>query len=79
MRAQRALKQSLQAALLKDRKVVRAMDAKAREFFERAKREMLQEFDGHPITKDLNNEGDAGLVNKGSLFGFLGSGAWVQN
>jgi hypothetical protein len=72
MRPQRALKQSLQLALLNDRKVVRAMDAKAQDFFERAKNEMLQEFDGHPITRDLNNEGDAGLVTRGSLFGFLG-------
>ena len=68
----RALKQSLEVALLKDRRVVLAMDAKAQDYFERAKAEMLEEFDNHPITRDLNNEGDAGLVSNGSLFGFLG-------
>lgn len=67
-----ALKKILEAQLLKDKRVNRAYDDVAFKTFEKAKREMLRELDSHPITRDLQGGADSGLVNKGTLFGFLG-------
>jgi len=67
-----ALKKELERAVLNDRKVARAMDMKAREYFESAKNKMLSEFDGHPVTIALQTGTSGGLVSKGTLFGFLG-------
>ncbi|MBN86606.1 MAG: hypothetical protein CL885_03700 [Dehalococcoidia bacterium] len=67
-----ALKKQLQEALVKDRKVARAMDAKAKEHFDQAKNRMLSEFDSHPVTVALQTGSTGGLISKGSLFGFLG-------
>ena len=66
------LKQELERAVIKDRKVIRAMDVKAKQHFELAKSKMLSEFDGHPVTVALETGTSGGLVSKGTLFGFLG-------
>ena len=67
-----ALKKIIERQLLKDRRVNKAFDDLAFKTFEKAKTEMLRELDSHPITRDLQGGADSGLVNKGTLFGFLG-------
>ena len=41
-------------------------------YFDRAKKEMLKELEKHPVTKDLENSIDSGLVTKGDFIRLLG-------
>lgn len=67
-----ALKKIIDQQLFKDKKVNKAFDTRAFKTFEIAKTEMLRELDQHPITLDLQGGANSGLVDKGTLFGFLG-------
>tara|TARA_B100000676_G_scaffold192830_1_gene189516 strand:- start:43 stop:624 length:582 start_codon:yes stop_codon:yes gene_type:complete len=66
------LQKELQAQILKDRNVQRAMDAEMEKHFLKEKKAMLAEFDAHPVTQGLRSHSSAGLVPRGTLFGFLG-------
>lgn len=72
MISNRILKTSLQAQLLSSKKVQKKFDEEVEKKFKTYKIEMLRELDSHPITKDLQNNVDSGLVTRGTLFGFLG-------
>ncbi len=67
-----ALRRALKSQILKDKVVEKQMDTKLFAHFDKCKKDLLKEYDMHPVTRDLNNETNAGLVVKGTLFGFLG-------
>ncbi len=66
------LRRELQQGILKDKSVQLAMDREMKKHFDTAKRAMLAEFDSHTVTQGLKSHTGAGLVSRGSLFGFLG-------
>ena len=72
MSVKRSLEKQLKRSMLRDRRVSRSFDDAARKHFDKAKTLMLQEFDSHPVTEALQGGGTAGLVARGTLFGFLG-------
>jgi hypothetical protein len=67
-----ALKRELEAKILNDRSVQKAMDSEMEKHFSKEKRTMLREFDQHHVTQGLRSHSGAGLVPRGTLFGFLG-------
>ena len=68
----RLLSKQINDQIFNSTKVKKHFDDSIFKYFERCKKEMLKEFDTHPITRDLQGSIDSGLVSKGSLFGFLG-------
>ena len=66
------LQKQIQAQVFKEPRITAHVDKQMNIFFDRAKKTMLAEFDLHPVTRDLNNEMNSGILSKGSLFGFLG-------
>jgi hypothetical protein len=68
----RTLKAALQSQVLANKKIQKSFDQEVEKKFQIYKTEMLRELDSHPITKDLQNNVDSGLVARGTLFGFLG-------
>tara|TARA_B100000212_G_scaffold136765_1_gene102990 strand:- start:10722 stop:11303 length:582 start_codon:yes stop_codon:yes gene_type:complete len=67
-----ALRNTLKSQLLNSKIVEKQFDELVFKHFDGAKKKLFMDYDMHPVTRDLNNESNSGLVTKGTLFGFLG-------